>query len=106
MESATLETQVDQIDFFERDSETTPHFLHRLFPEKPTDNESSNNVKELNLSLNLSMDGFYSQNAEEMPLTRSSTVPGELTVMADNGVRWNSSDSLDRSSSLPRGGLL
>ncbi|KAI9117569.1 hypothetical protein K1719_011735 [Acacia pycnantha] len=101
MESATQETQVDQIDFFERNGKTTAHYLHRFFPEKPTNSESSKNVKELNLSLNLSMDGFYSQNAEEMPLTRSSTIPGELTVMADNGVHWNSSNSLNRSSSLP-----
>ncbi|XP_054820410.1 ninja-family protein AFP3-like [Prosopis cineraria] len=93
--------QVDQIDFFKRDGNTTPHFLHRFFPEKPANSESSTNVKELNLSLSLSMGGFYSQNAEEMPLTRSSTIPGEITLVAHNGVHWNSSAALDRSSSLP-----
>ncbi|XP_028753766.1 ninja-family protein AFP3-like [Neltuma alba] len=101
MESATQETRVEQIDFFKREGKTTPHFLHRFFPEKPANSESSHNVKQLNLSLDLSMDGFYSQNAEEVPLTRSSTIPGDLTLMADNGVRWNSSNSLYRSSSLP-----
>lgn len=97
MEVTAQKTNVDQIDFFKQDSQAPANFLQGFFPEKPNfTNSSSSNPKEIDLSLKLSLDGPYGQNGQEVPLTRSSTIAGELTLMANSSV-----PSLDRSSSLP-----
>lgn len=91
MEVTTQMTNVDQIDFFKQDSEVE-------VPAKPNDVVVATTIpkENIDLSLKLSLDNPNGPNAEEMPLTRSSTIAGELTSMADSSV-----PSLDRSSSLP-----
>lgn len=105
MEVTTQKASVNQIDFFKLESEASANVLYRFFPEKPSGTRSSSfNSKELDLSLKLSLAGSYgqNQNAEEMPLTRSSTIAGEINFLGINEIQGNSSaPSLDRSSSLP-----